>query len=276
MRVGGLAVLSGFGWVSLLLAGLALGSIARFALRGKVSLSWAETILVGIVGAGIGTTTLSVFSGSAAFEPTVLSIASAVGGSIAVLAVYTAVVSNLPRRPAKPISEILGAGESGHVEFKRTARHNVRTGQRDARLEMAVAKTVAGFLNGDGGTLVIGVDDTGMAVGLDDDLRHMRQPDFDRYHLWLTDMLQSTLGSAPIASISVAFPPCGPHNVVRLDVDPHPRAVFVNPPGGHRAADFYVRIGNSTRLLLTDEAMAYAATRWTWWRKAVRRSTSRS
>lgn len=264
-------MLNGLEWVGFLLVGLALGSVARFVLRARVSLSWAETILVGIVGSGVGTTVLSVFSGSAAFEPTVWSVLSAVAGSIGVLAVYAAATSRLARRSAKPIGEILGAGESRHVEFKQSARHNVHTGERDVRLEMAIAKTVAGFLNGGGGTLLIGVDDAGEPVGLDDDLQHMRQPDFDRYHLWLTDMLQSTLGSAAMASIRVAFPPLGPHHVVRIDVDPHPRAVFANPPGGRRAADFYVRIGNSTRLLLTDEAMAYSATHWTWWRRAVRR-----
>ncbi|WP_419850958.1 hypothetical protein [Candidatus Poriferisocius sp.] len=56
------------------------------------------------------------------------------------------------------------------------------------------------------------------------------------------------------------------------DVSPHPRAVFANPPGGQRAADFYVRIGNSTRLLLTDEAIAYASAHWSWRRKTLRRT----
>ncbi len=264
-------MLSGFSWIGFLLAGLVLGTVARLMLRRRVSLSWAETILVGMVGAGVGTTLLSLFSGSAAFEPTVLSVASAVAGSVGVLAVYAAVASAVAKRSAKSVSEILGAGESEEVEFKQTARHNVRTGRRDARIEMAVAKTVAGFLNSRGGTLLVGVDDAGHPVGLDDDLQHMKQPDFDRYHLWLADMLQSTLGSAAMASIRVSFPPCGLHNVVRIDVDPHPRAVFANPPGGRRAADFYVRIGNSTRLLLTDEAMAYAATRWSPWRRTIRR-----
>ena len=264
-------MLSGFAWIGFLLSGLALGTVARLVLRRRVSLSWAETILVGIVGAGVGTTLLSVFRGSAALEPGVLSVTSAVAGSIGVLAVYAAVASRVTRRSARPVSEVLSAGESSNVEFKQTARHNVRTGERDPRLEMAVAKTVAGFLNGAGGTLLVGVDDAGEPVGLDNDLQHMKQPDFDRYQLWLTDMLESTLGSSALASIKVTFPQCGPHDVVRIDVDPHPRAVFANPPGGQRAADFYVRIGNSTRPLLTDEAMAYAATRWTWWRKTVRR-----
>ena len=265
-------VLSGLAWIGFLLSGLALGTIARLALWRRVSVSWAGTILVGIVGAGVGTTVLSLFRGSAPFEPTLASIASAIGGSIAVLAVYAAVASRLAHGSTTPVEEILRAGESSSVEFKRTARHNVHTGKRDPHVEFAVAKTIAGLLNSSGGVLLIGVSDSAEPVGLDDDLRHMKQPDLDRYQLWLTDMLASALGRSAAASIRVTFPPCGARRVARIDVDPHPRAVFANPPRGPRAADFYVRIGNSTRLLLTDEAIAYAATRWRWWRRIIRRS----
>ena len=265
-------MLSGLAWIGFLFAGLVLGTIARLVLWRRVSLSWAETILVGIVGAGVGTTVLSAFQRSRAFDFTLLSAVSAVAGSIGVLAVYAALASRLAGRSAKPVNEILSAGESNRVEFKQTARHNVHTGERDARMEFAVAKTVAGFLNGSGGTLLIGVDDKAAPVGLDADLQHMKQPDLDRYQLWLTDMLESALGSSALASITVTFPPCGPHHIARIDVSPHPRAVFANPPGGQRAADFYVRIGNSTRLLLTDEAIAYASAHWSWRRKTMRRT----
>lgn len=264
-------MLSGLAWIGFLFAGLVLGTIARLVLWKKVSLSWAGTILVGIVGAGIGTTLLSAFQGSGAFNLTFLSSVSAVGGSIGVLAVYAAVASRLASRSAKPVNEILSEGESDSVEFKQTARHNVHTGERDARIELSVAKAVAGFLNASGGILLIGVDDNAEPIGLEPDLQHMKQPDLDRYQLWLTDMLESTLGSSALASIKVTFPPCGPHHIARIDVNPHTRAVFTNPAGSQRAADFYVRIGNSTRLLLTDEAIAYASARWRWWRKTVRR-----
>ena len=265
-------MLSGLGWVGFLFAGLVLGTVARLVLWRRVSLSWAETILVGIVGAGVGSTLLSAFQGSRAFDLTLLSATSAVGGSIGVLAVYAVVASGLAGRSAESVNEILSDGESDGVEFKQTARHNVHTGERDARIELSVAKTVAGFLNAGGGILLIGVDDNAEPVGLDADLQYMKQPDFDRYQLWLTDMLESVLGSSALASVTVTFPPCGPHHIARIDVNPHTRAVFANPAGGQRAADFYVRIGNSTRLLLTDEAIAYASARWRWWRKTVRRS----
>jgi len=71
---------------------------------------------------------------------------------------------------------------------------NLHTGARDDRIELVTAKTVAGFLNSQGGTLIVGVDDDGHALGVDEDLATMKAPDHDRYQLWLTDSLQRTLG----------------------------------------------------------------------------------
>ena len=55
------------------------------------------------------------------------------------------------------------------LEFKQRVRSDQRTGSSDKPLESVVAKTVAGFMNAHGGTLVIGVDDNGNPVGLDRD-----------------------------------------------------------------------------------------------------------
>lgn len=265
-------MLSGLTWIGLLFAGLVLGTIARLVLWRRISVSWAATILVGIIGAGLGTTLLSTFRGSGAFQFNFLSATSAVGGSVAVLGIYALVASRLHGRTSQPIDELLTGGESDKIEFKQTARHNIYTDSRDPKLELAVVKTIAGFLNSSGGTLLIGVTDNAEPVGLDDDLQHMKQPDLDRYQLWLTDLFESSLGSSALASITISFPRCGELRIGRVDVRPHSRAVFVNPSGGSRAADFYVRTGNSTRLMLTDEAMAYAASRWRWWRHITRRS----
>ena len=56
------------------------------------------------------------------------------------------------------------------VEFKSTARWNLKEECKDKRMEDAVVKTVAGFLNTDGGTLLIGVDDDRQVIGLTHDL----------------------------------------------------------------------------------------------------------
>jgi hypothetical protein len=51
----------------------------------------------------------------------------------------------------------------------RPPRWNIRAGQPDKKMEHVILKTVCGFLNADGGQLLIGVDDDGAVVGLDHD-----------------------------------------------------------------------------------------------------------
>ena len=50
------------------------------------------------------------------------------------------------------------------------------SGKRDERLERAVAKTVAGFLNAEGGVLLIGVADDGSIPGIEDDYTLLKAP----------------------------------------------------------------------------------------------------
>ncbi|MDA8045712.1 MAG: ATP-binding protein, partial [Actinomycetota bacterium] len=44
------------------------------------------------------------------------------------------------------------------LEFKSTARWNLHTGAVDPKLEHVIVKTVCGFLNAEGGTLLIEVE----------------------------------------------------------------------------------------------------------------------
>jgi hypothetical protein len=67
------------------------------------------------------------------------------------------------------VSELIATGETGAIEFKATLRTNLHTGEKDPRMELAVLKSVAGFLNAKGGTLIIGVADDGAPVGLEKD-----------------------------------------------------------------------------------------------------------
>ena len=64
-----------------------------------------------------------------------------------------------------PSEELIAGDETFEVEFKSTARWNLREERKDKRMEDAVVKTIAGFLNTDGGTLFIGVDDDASRSG---------------------------------------------------------------------------------------------------------------
>jgi predicted HTH transcriptional regulator len=67
------------------------------------------------------------------------------------------------------ILDLIGAGEGPMVEFKSTLRTNLRTGKPGKEIELAWIKGVVGFLNTDGGVLLIGVGDDGELLGMEAD-----------------------------------------------------------------------------------------------------------
>lgn len=160
------------------------------------------------------------------------------------------------------IADVVAAGETETVEFKSAARYNQHTQTSDPKIELTIVKTIAGFANAKGGTLVIGVNDDAEPIGLDNDLALMKKPDVDRYQLWLTDLLENTIGKPAASSVDVSFPALDGHRVCRVEVRPAVSPVFVNPPGSQNGADFYVRVGNSTRQFTAAELLDYQKMRW--------------
>ena len=163
------------------------------------------------------------------------------------------------------VAELLAAGESDRVEFKSTARVNLHTGAKDDRMELVIAKTVCGFLNGDGGTLLVGVDDAGTPLGLEADYATLKAPDADRYELFLRDLLSTTLGQNAAAAVGIEFTTmtdaAGEPVVCRLTCEPSPRPVY-RRSGKGAGPELLVRTGNSTRQLSVDEATSYVMHRW--------------
>ena len=64
------------------------------------------------------------------------------------------------------VRHLMACGENNRLEFKSSIRWDVDEGRVSKVLEGVAIKTIAGFLNAEGGTLLIGVDDSGRAVGL--------------------------------------------------------------------------------------------------------------
>ncbi len=243
------------------------GGLARLIVPGSERLTWSETTLVGIAGAAVGAVIGNLVTpGAETTEFRWQTLIGVLGGSVLVLLVVNFVMNRLGLRPEveqrRTAAALISAGEGHGVEFKQTARWNVHTSQRDPKLELAVAKTIAGFLNADGGVLLIGVADDGTTSGLQDDLSLMKEPDLDRYELWLGDHLERCLGKPALRNIRVSFELVNRGQVGRIDVEASPEPVFLDEPGGNREADMYVRMGNSTRKLLTDEALEYSRQHW--------------
>ena len=162
-------------------------------------------------------------------------------------------------RSASDIASLVGEGEGPTVEFKQTARFNLRTGSPDKALESVVAKTVAGFMNAGGGTLIIGVDDSGNPVGLDRDLATLSKPNLDGYQLFLRNLLNAAVGTDLCTRIGIEFSMIDSIQVCALQVPVAPRAVWISS-GNDKV--LYVRSGNSTQPLDSEQAHSYITSHW--------------
>lgn len=190
---------------------------------------------------------------------------SGVGTAVVVILVTAVVVTRLQHEPAlEPITDVAARGESESLEFKSSARVNLRTGKRDDAMETVAAKTVAAFLDSRGGTLLLGVDDDGRLIGLGPDYTTLRHEDADRFELFLRDLWRVRLGPNAAALPRLDFAPAadGEGEVCRVTVPPSPVPVYLSGPKGKGGRELWVRAGNSTQRLEVDDAVTYVAGRW--------------
>jgi hypothetical protein len=166
------------------------------------------------------------------------------------------------KSPEESIRELIAAGESRFLEFKSTARWNVKEGKGDKMMENVIIKTVAALLNSGGGDLLIGVQDDGNIFGIEDDLQLFSQDkrNRDAYENWLMTLLLGAFGRQHSTDLRVSFVRFGEHDVCRVTATPSATAVYVKE---NNQESLYVRTGNSTRSLTTSEAVAYHQQRFT-------------
>lgn len=159
------------------------------------------------------------------------------------------------------VEALIKAGESKVVEFKSTGRRNLHTGDKDPKIEWAVTKTVAGFMNSHGGTLLVGVSDDGETIGIEEDFAHLKKADPDGWQLWLSDLVATHLGTEVAAELDVQIVQLDGHHVARIVAGPASEPIFANRPGGDSPV-FMVRVNNSTQELQGPQILSYRASRW--------------
>lgn len=161
------------------------------------------------------------------------------------------------------MEDLVSLDESHTLEFKSTARWNVKAGRADKKMEHVIVKTVCGFLNADGGKLLIGVDDDGSPLGLDHDYNTLARKDRDGFELWLRQHLDVNLSLLTAPVIGISFGEVSRNDVAMVAVAPSGKPSFARPVDGKEATEFWVRIGNQTRQLHGDDMVDYQNDHWT-------------
>lgn len=163
------------------------------------------------------------------------------------------------------IRDVIESGESQDLEFKSTGRWNLHTDSQDQKMEHVLVKTVCGFMNAEGGgMLLIGVGDDGQVIGLDRDYRTLsNKPNKDGYELWLRQHLDKSLSCQTAGIVRIGFEALDGHEICVVHVGASSRPVFAKPlSGGGPPSEFWVRVGNATKQFHGDDMEDYRSRRW--------------
>ena len=144
---------------------------------------------------------------------------------------------------SNPTLQLIAQGESKRLEFKETLEADNQTGEKNLGVLASSLKSIAAFLNTDGGTLIIGVSDAGYIKGLKPDYSLCIKKDKDGFEQKLRSLIATRLVPQPFGKIAVEFDIVELHEVCRVEVGISDEIIHLD----HR--DVYVRDGNTSRKL---------------------------
>lgn len=163
------------------------------------------------------------------------------------------------------LSEIIKSGEHSFVEFKSSLRWNVREERVDKKMEEIILKAISAFNNGDGGKLLIGVNDDGEILGLDDDYNTLKEGSRDNFELHLRNLVNTSFGKEFAATqLTIKFPEIDEKEICEIDIKQGKMPLYceATDKNGGKTKKFYIRSGNSSQELDIQETASYIKSRF--------------
>jgi ribosomal protein S17E len=148
--------------------------------------------------------------------------------------------------------DMINEGESQNQEFKATFSYDIDNNRQDPGLRFNMIKTIAGFLNSDGGTLFVGVKDDGKIFGLENDYQFcFRNKNADGFELEFRSYLEKYFKDVVIRRyVEYKFEKIDNKDVLVVNVEKDNKRVFVKK---ENEKILYVRKGNKTEPMTDPE-----------------------
>jgi membrane protein YdbS with pleckstrin-like domain len=169
-------------------------------------------------------------------------------------------VSTRALERVKPVEMLAKEGEHSRLEFKQSFRWDIRGQKVSKEVERASMKTIVGFLNADGGTLVVGVTDNGKVVGIEPDVMSLGRKDIDGFENYITTVIKAMIGIKFRRFVSIRFEKVQDLTVCVINVEPANTAAYLRD--NNKTEEFFVRTGNSTTPFSMSEAQDYIRHKW--------------
>jgi hypothetical protein len=164
-------------------------------------------------------------------------------------------------RAHRNAEDLIRRGESKTLEFKSTLRWSLKEDRQDDKgVTYAALKTIAAFLNTEGGDLLIGVSDDGSIVGIE---RDQLESD-DKFMRHLAQVVRNGLGDRAGTCIDPKTQIVQGKTVCVVSCQRSPEPVFLKWKGIETSpdGDLFVRSGPGTVKLPPDSAKEYVRTRF--------------
>jgi serine/threonine protein kinase len=162
------------------------------------------------------------------------------------------------------IERLLMSDETTTLEFKPvlcTPRRTLAPGENGQlsrpprHFEHEVVKTIAAFLNTDGGTLIIGMTDDHTTIGIEVDYPMVHRHSSDGWRLTFDNLVSSQLGTAVMSYIDLQLDPWQGRTIAIVRCSKREEPTLVDDD------EFFVRRTASTVKLSTREALAWCERR---------------
>jgi len=152
------------------------------------------------------------------------------------------------------IRKIIVQGENDQVEFKSSLRWDYNKNELNKFLELPIMKTISAFLNSEGGILLIGVDDSGKIIGIEQDYPTLKKQDADGFIQFLVQMINTRIGKEYNENISAHIKNVKNNDVCIVSVNASKVPVFVKYDNKE---EFYIRASATSQSLNVREATEY-------------------
>ena len=153
----------------------------------------------------------------------------------------------------RSVTDIINLGEGPNVEFKSTLQWDIREKKRNTELRHEVMKTLVAFMNSDGGTLLIGVEDSGQIFGLEKDLEFTNGSE-DLFMNMFSSLIIENIGVEFADKVEAEIDSMNGSKICVVNVSKSINPAFLS---GTRGSEFYVRVFNTSRKLDSEQTMNY-------------------
>lgn len=172
---------------------------------------------------------------------------------------HSADKTEVQKDPSDYWVNVISEGENNFTEFKSSLRYCLREKKPMPYIEHSIVKTINAFLNSEGGTLLIGVEDDGNVLGLESDIKTFGSKGKDGLLLHFDNLVVNSLGKEQRSDIDFRIERLNGKEIGVVIVNASNKPIFLSKNG---KKEFYVRHAASSQSYDMMEAHEYINKHW--------------